>query len=54
MQEPCISGRGQQCVTGGKPLQDILGIGIKLTGRDSNGETMEFYGYMECLQQSKG
>ena len=54
MQEPCISGRGQQCVTGGKPLQDILGIGIKLTGSDANGETMEFYGYMECSQQSKG
>lgn len=50
----CISGRGQQCVTGGKPLQDIIGIGIKLAGKDANGEEMEFYGYMECLQQVKG
>ncbi len=51
--EPCIVGRGQQCVTGGKPLQDIIGIGIKLAGKDENGEEMEFYGYMECLQQSR-
>ena len=50
---PCIPGRGQQCVTGGKPLQDIIGIGIKLAGKDANGEEMEFFGYMECLQQSK-
>ena len=48
---PHIPPRGQQCVTGGKPLQDIIGIGIKLAGKDASGEEMEFVGYLECSQQ---
>lgn len=51
--ESKIPSRGQQCVTSGAPLQDIIGIGVKLSGRDAAGETMSFYGYMECLQEIK-
>lgn len=51
--EAFISGRGQRCVTAGKPLQKIIGIGVRLSGKDSNGEAMDFYGYMECLQKVK-
>lgn len=51
--ESIIPARGQQCVSSGDPLQNIIGIGIKLSGKDVNGESMEFYGYMECSQEVK-
>lgn len=51
--ESVIPARGQRCVSSGEPLQDIIGIGVKVTGKDANGETMEFYGYMECSQEIK-
>lgn len=51
--EARIGPRGQQCVSSGDPLQNIIGIGIKLTGRDAEGEEMSFYGYMECKQEIK-
>ena len=37
-------------MSSGEPLQDLIGVGIKLTGHDANGEYMEFYGYMEYSQ----
>ena len=51
--ESIIPARRQQCVSSGDPLQNIIGIGIKLSGKDANGESMEFYGYMECSQEIK-
>ena len=51
--ESIIPARRQQCVSSGDPVQNIIGIGIKLSGKDAEGEAMEFYGYMECSQEIK-
>lgn len=49
--ESVIPARGQRCVSSGEPVQDAIGIGIKVTGKDAKGEYMEFYGYMEYSQE---
>lgn len=49
--ESVIPARGQRCVSSGEPLQDVIGLGVKVTGKDANGEYMEFYGYMEYSQE---
>ena len=36
---------------GGLPLQDLSGLGIKVSGKDSTGEVLEFYGYLEFSQE---
>jgi hypothetical protein len=51
--ESVIPARGQRCVSSGEPLQDVIGLGVKVTGKDANGEYMEFYGYMEYSQEIK-
>ena len=51
--ESKIPARGQRCVSSGEPLQDVIGLGVKVTGKDANGEYMEFYGYMEYSQEIK-
>lgn len=51
--ESIIPARGQQCLSCGEPLQDVIGIGMKLSGKDANGEEMDFLGYIELLQKIK-
>lgn len=51
--ESKIPARGQQCVGCGEPLQEILGIGMKLSGKDASGEEMYFLGYIEFSQNIK-
>ena len=36
---------------GGLPQQNLSGIGIKISGKDSGGEALEFYGYLEFTQE---
>jgi len=51
--ESIIPARGQQCVGCGEPLQEIIGMGMKLSGTDANGETMDFLGFIELSQEIK-
>jgi len=48
-----IPARGQRCVSSGDPIQDLIGTGVKITGKDAKGEIMAFYGYMEFSQEIK-
>ena len=38
-------------VRGGLPQQNLTGLGLKISGTDSTGETLEFYGYLEFSQE---
>lgn len=49
--ESKIAAEDQRIVRGGIPLQDVMGIGLKITGRDAAGEALEFYGYLELSQE---
>lgn len=51
--EAKIEARGQQCAGAGDPLQDIIGMGIELAGKDANGEEMKFRGFLELSQEIK-
>ena len=33
--------------TGGRPVQELAGVGISVSGEDANGNQATFYGYVE-------
>lgn len=46
-----IAARGQKVIPSGMPWQDMVGVGIKVTGTDENGEELTFYGFMDLSQE---
>jgi len=49
--ESKIPANGQKHLRGGIPLQDVIGLGVKLAGKDANGNPLEFYGYIELSHE---
>lgn len=48
-----IPAYGQQVVRGGIPEQNAIGLGVKIAGKDANGNPLEFYGYIELSHEKK-
>ncbi len=46
-----IPARGQRVANGGMPLQQMLGIGVMITGTDEKGNQLEFHDYLELSQE---